>query len=209
VKVIIVNILNSRFYAILEVLSNFFLLNLIWLTLCLPIVTIFPATTAMFGVVRQWQIKSDSGVFSLFFRLFKENFKQSFLIGLVWFMFAALIAFDFMLINQMGATFRYVLFSVFFLLGILITFTTIFLFPVMVQYKTSWVGVLKNSLIFSIAHLPSTLLALLVVGAMVALFLAFPAIFLILFSVGAYLIYRICHKTFLKIERLKQEQTSE
>ena len=48
------NILDTRVYRWLETATDFFLLNLMWLVACLPAVTIFPSTAAMFGVVRDW-----------------------------------------------------------------------------------------------------------------------------------------------------------
>jgi uncharacterized membrane protein YesL len=68
----------------INTLSNFFLLSLLWLLMCLPIVTIFPATASLFAVVRDWKTKSSTHLFSIFFRYFKENFKQSILPGLIW-----------------------------------------------------------------------------------------------------------------------------
>jgi hypothetical protein len=41
------SILDTRVYRWLEVATDFFLLNLMWLVACLPVVTIFPSTAAM------------------------------------------------------------------------------------------------------------------------------------------------------------------
>ncbi len=46
------NILDTKAYQWFEGAANFFLLNLLWLLACAPVVTIFPSTAAMFGVVR-------------------------------------------------------------------------------------------------------------------------------------------------------------
>jgi len=70
------NFMNSKVYSTFEVVCNLFLLNLLWLLMCLPVVTIFPATAAMFGVVRQSVLYKDSSIFTSFFRYFKENFKD-------------------------------------------------------------------------------------------------------------------------------------
>ncbi|MGI9049327.1 MAG: DUF624 domain-containing protein, partial [Rubrobacteraceae bacterium] len=48
------NVLDSRLYRWLEVFTNLLILDLIWLVSCLPVITIYPATTAMFGVTRDW-----------------------------------------------------------------------------------------------------------------------------------------------------------
>jgi uncharacterized membrane protein YesL len=47
-----VSILDTRVYRWMETAMDFFLLNLMWLAVRLPVVTIFPSTAALFGVVR-------------------------------------------------------------------------------------------------------------------------------------------------------------
>lgn len=51
--------MDRPIYRTLESFSNLVILNLLWILMCLPIITIFPATIAMFGVIRQWIIKDD------------------------------------------------------------------------------------------------------------------------------------------------------
>ncbi|MFS0636799.1 DUF624 domain-containing protein [Mesobacillus foraminis] len=197
---------RSNFYIVLELISNFFLLNLLWLIMCLPVVTIFPSTAAMFGVVREWVLKKDSSVFTSYFRCFKENFKQSFLLGILLSIVLGLLYANFTLISHLTANGKMLLISVLFLTGILATFSTLFLFPVMVHYQLNWIGILKNSFLLSIIYLPFTLLVLGIFILMIAAFLWQPVTFLLLFSVGAYFIFFICNKAFLKIEQVKITQ---
>jgi uncharacterized membrane protein YesL len=198
-----VNFINGKSYRVLEVISNFFLLNVIWLLMCLPIITIFPATAAMFGVVRQWVQKNDVSVFSTFFRYFKENFKQSLFIGMIWTLLGALMIVNFTFMNQLGSALKTVLLSSFFLLAIFLLFTTTFLFSVMVQYKVSWFTIIKNSFLFSISHLLITLVSILIIAAMGALLIVFRPSLLFIFSIGAYLIYSLCSRAFHKVEQVK------
>ena len=51
---ITVRMLEGRFYRRLETVTNYFLLNVLWLLACLPIITLYPATAAMFAVIRGW-----------------------------------------------------------------------------------------------------------------------------------------------------------
>src|SRR4051812_20934812 len=94
------NIIDSRFYAVVDRLSNLFILNIFWIVSCLPIVTIVPATTAMFSVVRQWQLHQDTSVVRNYFRYLKENFKQSFIIGLMWTVISVVLYFNYFYLNQ-------------------------------------------------------------------------------------------------------------
>src|SRR5690625_5179289 len=66
---------------------------LVLLAILAPIV-LFPATTAVFGSVRQWIMKNEgqSGLIKSFWNYYKENYKRSFLAGaifsLIWVIWA-------------------------------------------------------------------------------------------------------------------------
>jgi uncharacterized membrane protein YesL len=196
-------LVKNNFYIALEIFSNFLLLNLIWFLMCLPIVTIFPATAALFGVVRQWVLKEDSSVFRSFYKYFIENFKQSFLLGLLWMVFIGLFYMNFTIINQLGSSEKMILLPLLFLGGALLILLSVFLFPVMVHYQLNWISVLKNSLILAMSHLPFTLMAIVVFLLMGAAFFWQPITFLLIFSVGAYFIFYISNKVFKKTEQIR------
>ncbi|MBS4206881.1 DUF624 domain-containing protein [Bacillus sp. FJAT-50079] len=194
-------IVDSKIYRSLEFIMNFFVLNLLWLLACLPIITIFPATTAMFGVIRDWKSHYDTPIFTTYFRMFKENFKLSFLIGCLWIVFAILLVADFMFTNQLDSIAKYPLFAFFFLLGILYVFVTIYIFPVIVHYNVTFNNAIKAALLLSISHLPFTLLSMLIFGAAIAINFYFPAAMFISFSVAVYLVYSLIERAFRKVEQ--------
>ena len=66
----------------LEKLKDLILLNLIWLVFCIPIVTIGPATTAMYAVARKMARGDWPFVWTTFFREFKQCFRKSFIMSL-------------------------------------------------------------------------------------------------------------------------------
>ena len=75
---------RGRIYRVLEIGTNVFLLNLLWLVASLPLLTAYPATAALFGVVRAWVRQEDPGVIAPFVRHFRENLRQSLLLGVAW-----------------------------------------------------------------------------------------------------------------------------
>jgi len=200
--------MTGRMYRALEVFTDLVYLNLLWLAACLPVVTIAPATAAMFGVVRGWIRGKDVPMTREFFSLFRENFGQSLAVGLVWFVLGALLAADFLLVGQMEA-FRRPLYVIFLAFALLYASATAYLFPVMVNYELDWKAVIKNSLLFSIARPLTTLQCLLTVA--VALFVVatlWIAIFVVA-SATAYAIYYVCDRTFKNVESLKGTRTEE
>src|SRR4051812_36547498 len=89
-------ILDSRLYRVAETATNFLLLNLLWLVVSLPVLTIFPATTALFGVLRAWEEREGAGVAAPFFATFREKLWQSLIIGFVWAAIGGVLAVDFL-----------------------------------------------------------------------------------------------------------------
>jgi uncharacterized membrane protein YesL len=194
------NVLDTRVYRWLEVATDFFLLNLMWLVACLPVVTIFPSTAAMFGVVRDWVRKKEGSLTRTFIARFKENFGQSLLIGVVWTVFGVALVLDFLVASQLSYWPAVVMKSVLVLASSVYAFGSVFLFPVMVHYDTDWKTVIKNSLLLSIGRLPTTIVCLVFVVVTAGLTVVFPFMMIITGSITAYFIYRLCDREFRKID---------
>jgi len=195
------NVLDTRIYRWAQVATDFFLLNLMWLLACLPVVTAPPATAAMFGVVRDWVREKESGVFGAFVLRFRQNFRQGLVVGVLWALFGGALFLDFLVANQLSGGAQVVMRSLLVLASVIYAFASVFLFPVMVHYDTKWTAVPKNALLLSIGRLPTTLLCLLTVAAMATLTFVVPALILITGSLTAYAVYRLCDREFRKIDR--------
>ncbi len=63
--------------------GTFFLINMVYFLFCIPIVTIGPATAAMTAMMRNIYLEQPQFIFHDFWILFKKNFKQSIIIGIV------------------------------------------------------------------------------------------------------------------------------
>jgi uncharacterized membrane protein YesL len=194
------NVLDSRVYRWLEMATDFFLLNLMWLVACLPVVTIFPSTAAMFGVVRDWVRKKEGSLTRTFITRFRENFGQSLLIGVIWTVFGVALFLDFLVANQLSYWPGVVMKSVLVLASSVYAFGSVFLFPVMVHYDTDWKTVIKNSLLLAIGRLPTTVVCLVFVVVTVGLSVIFPFLLIITGSITAYFVYRLCDREFRKID---------
>jgi len=191
--------LNSGFYQTINTISNFFLLSLLWLLMCLPVLTIFPATAGMFAVVREWLTKKNTHLFSLFFRYFKENFKQSLFLSFIWALCLVILIVDFMFTKQLPPTMKLLFLMILFIAGTLFTFTSIFLFPVMVQYNSNVTRLIKASFLLSIGNFPLTLLCMVILGLIISAAFFYPISIFLSISVGAYTIYAICNRAFHKV----------
>ena len=198
----LVNILESRLYSILETISFFFLLNVLWLIMCIPIITIFPATAAMFGVIRQWVMKEDTAIFKPFFRFFAENFKHSFLFQIIMLVMIYVLYVDFNIIRTFYSTLQYLFMGALFLIISLGLLTSMYMFPMMVHYKLTFWQLVKNSFFFALKYFPTTIISILLFVLMFIILFYVPVTFLFIFSIFAYLIFRICFSRFRKEEEL-------
>jgi uncharacterized membrane protein YesL len=194
------NVLDTRVYRWLEVATDFFLLNLMWLVACLPVVTIFPSTAAMFGVVRDWVRGKEGSLTRTFIARFRENFGQSLLVGVIWTVFGVALFLDFLVASKLSFGAEVVLKALLVLVYALYAFGSVFLFPVMVHYEADWKTVIRNSLLMSIGRLPTTVMSLVLLAVMVGLTVVVPFLVIITGSITAYFVYRLCDREFRKID---------
>lgn len=194
------NFLDSRLYAIVDRFSNLLILNIFWIVSCIPIVTIAPATSAMFSVVRQWRLHQDTSVIRSYFQYFKENFKTSFIVGIIWMVLAILLYLNYFYLNQDGTAVRYIIMIPLFLASLLFLTVSTFIFPVIAHYNINWKEVLKNSLIATIVNFPTAVLILIILAVFGFILYYFPASFLIIFSCAAYINFLLCNRRFQRME---------
>lgn len=191
------NILDSKLYEKLNTIVDFVLLNLLWLLMCLPVITIFPATAALFGVVRKWKLEKEPPLLKTYFVLFKENFIQSSLIGFIWTAIGAALYLDFTLVG--GNVFLQIMLLI---IVSVYTIVSIYLFPVMVHYKNSLLHTIKNSFYLAILKPLNLVMSLVILYCSYLLLISFPISILIIGSTTAYFIYMICFSTFQKAEKI-------
>jgi uncharacterized membrane protein YesL len=199
------NVLDTRVYRWFEVATDFFLLNLMWLVACVPVVTIFPSTAAMFGVVRDWSREKEGGLVRAFASRFRENFAQSLLVGVLWALFGTALVLDFFVAGRLSFVPEVVMKSLLVLATVLYVSASVFLFPVMVHYEMGWKALVKNSLLFSIGRLPTTAACLLFVAVVAGLTAFLPVLIFITGSVTAYVVYVLCGREFAKLDAVSRD----
>ena len=98
--------------AFLNKMADLILLNLIFLLCCIPVVTIGPAITALYAVSLRSVRYGDGYVIQTFFRSFKQNFKQSFVVGMIGLLFVCLLFIDLFFWRNVGPAFMSVFMTV-------------------------------------------------------------------------------------------------
>ncbi|NYE07933.1 putative membrane protein YesL [Bacillus niacini] len=107
----------------------------------------FPATTALFGVIRKLMLKEEIDIIRFYWKYYIENYKRSITGGLVLTLFWSILVVDFYYF-QTPSLLKYLFL---FLLAWLFLFTQFF-FASTVHTETKLLQSIKNSLILSIVN---------------------------------------------------------
>lgn len=176
--------------------------------------TLFPATAALFAVVRKWVMgDTDVKIFSLFFRSYKENYKQSMIGGIFYVLLLVIMMVDYTVYMTQFKNMQII--GIVMLILLIVLFISLFnFFSMIVHYHMSIRQILKNAVLITIIR-PFRVIAT-VLGSAVVLFIGskYPAlIFFFGGSLIAYWAFFNFYATFTKMqeqaERIKQKELEE
>ena len=151
-------------------LVDLMILSVFWLACSLPVVTLGPASAALYHTVVQCIRGNRRDSWTLFFRTFRDNLKVGVLTTLVVLAVGAALLFLHGLAYQMAAagTAESVFYLCYTFLLLLPLGVACYLFPVLSRFTFQVSGLLANCGKLAIAHLPSTvLMAIIAFGALI------------------------------------------
>lgn len=180
------------------------ILNVVFLLTCLPLFTIGAALTALYDTVFRMDTEREGKLLSTYFRAFRSNFRQSTLIWLVLVLFGAASCMNMVNFSEIGGTAGFLLFLLALLIFLVLALILSYAFPLLSQFGNSTKATLRNALLLSIAHLPRSLVLLVVncfPWALMVLnlyaFIRLGFLWLVLyFAAAAYFNSRVLHKVF-------------
>ncbi len=176
--------------------------------------TLFPATAALFAVVRKWVMGDpDVKIFSLFFRSYKENYKQSMIGGIFYVLLLVIMMVDYTVYMTQFKNMQII--GIVMLILLIVLFVSLFnFFSMIVHYHMNIRQIMKNAVLITIIR-PFRVIAT-VLGSAVVLFIGskYPAlIFFFGGSLIAYWAFFNFYATFTKMqeqaERIKQKELEE
>ena len=139
-------------------------LSILWTVLCLPVVTIGPATAALYYTVVKCVRGRESGAFGYYFRSLLQNFKVGFLAGLIVIPLALLLLGGHFIVRWYGTRLgggAYVLYVAYYFALILPAGVLCWLFPLLGRFEYGVGGLFRAAFQLTLAHLPSTVVAVL------------------------------------------------
>ncbi len=191
-------------------MADVLIVNLLWVFFSIPIFTIGASTTAMYYVTLKIVRGEDGYVLQRFWKAFKENFKKSTIIWLIFFAAAIILGIDIysvLFIMDPTSIIRSFMLVLFIVLSIVWLAMYTYVFPIQARFDNT----IKNIFIFAyfmpIRHLLSTICMAVVNVALLFLYLQVPAI-LMLFgaSLGAYINSWFLNRIFVKYMPKQEEE---
>lgn len=181
-------------------IGDFFVLSLLWLLLCLPVVTFIPACIALYDSVAHCIHGTEDGCVSRFFRTLKSELLRGILLSVLWVGISFLLLWGYNILYQMGqdnqaiATYSLVyLFTMLIPLGLLA-----WLIPVESRFEHSFFSLFKAAVVYSIVHLPTTVMLLFILALALVLVLLLPILAVLMpaiaVTVQAWFIERVFKK---------------
>ena len=158
---------RNDFWRTVSAVGDVLGLSVLWMFACLPLITIGPATAALYYAVTKYVRPMKVGAFAGFFRSFKENFKVGALATLAvspvlyvvfWVELAGYATNSPTALGVAGH-----------MVAILLTGMVAYVFPVLARFDHGLFSLLKTSVSLAVAHLPTT--------AVAAILVLFTAIF--------------------------------
>ena len=155
-------VIDSPVMRFLGRIGDIIILNLIFVVTALPVVTVGMALSALYTVAMKLARGEDPSVLREYIRAFWRNRKPATICWLIMAAAGALIFLDFRLAGAFGGT----LYTVVRLLLAMIfgvwMLTFLYLFPYLARFENTVFQSVKNALFLSAAHLPSTVMMLVI-----------------------------------------------
>lgn len=203
--------INGWLYKGMQRLTDILVLNFCWLLGSLPIVTIGASTVAAMDIGMKLARKEEGYIFRGFWKSYKANFKQGFIMGLICLAIAYFYYIDIQIYQAWDKPIF--LLIVMILAGILFFFYLIYAFPLLARYDNTIKQTLKNSMLFAIRFFPSTIWMTLQVAIIVAASLFTELMFIIGLLLGfGLIIYTISARSvvvFLRYEEIMAQYEAE
>lgn len=156
--------MDNGFFSTVGKLVDIVIVSLMWIVLLIPIVTIGPATSAMYYCMVK-VIRRERGYLTReFISAFKTNFKVGSLTTIILAFMYFILIFDLKWAREVEGTVGFILVSVFNSMLFLVTCVTLYAFPVLSRFKIKTKQLLKTSLFMAMKHLPSTILIAIIVA---------------------------------------------
>lgn len=179
-------------WAWLSTLVDIFGLSILWIFLCMPVITIGPATAALYYTVVKCVRRREGGTFGHYFRSFRDNLKTGLAVGAAALAGGLLIFGAHYIVRWYGTRvggILYVLYIAQYFVLVLPAGILCWLFPLLGRFDYKAKALFVTALQLTLAHFPSTVVVVLLTAQTAAFCIQYwwpvlfmPAIAMLLIS---------------------------
>lgn len=155
---------DGRVMNFLSRLGDMFILNVLYLISCIPVVTIGAATTALYYNTLKMAENRESYVWREYWKAFRQNFKQATIVWMILLACIFILGSDVLLLGGMSKALGSVVALIVIVLGIFLIMMGVYVFPVLARFDNTVKNTFKNALIMAVRHLPSTIVIVILHG---------------------------------------------
>jgi uncharacterized membrane protein YesL len=196
--------LDSPIMVLLGKMADLMIINILTILCSLPLITVGPAFRAAHYVCLKIVRDEECYIIRSYFKSFKENFVQGTLIWIMILAAAGILAGDYFIITKSGLEFSRVLKIAIIVVGVVVVFMTVYVFPSLAKFDNTIWATIKNSFLMSIWQFPKTILMLIIYVAPIILaifvYQAIPVVMLLGIAVPVYLSAMLYNKFFQVLE---------
>ncbi|WP_066253237.1 YesL family protein [Neobacillus drentensis] len=181
-----------------------FYLNLLWVLFTfggLVLAGIFPATIALFTVMKSLQSRKNVRVFNEYWNIYKKEFFSANRLGIVLTVIPIIFYTDYLFVNQFSGTIAIITQGI--LLGCVCLYgiTLMYVFPVYIQVKRKLFSTIKIAFLIGIAYPLFTFMMFISIASLLFLFAFLPmAGFLFFASASVFVLSFFAQRLLIKIE---------
>ena len=200
---------DSPFFKFINKILYSVWLNILWVICCIPIITIGPATTALFYCCQKIVNDEEGYITKSFFHSFKTNLKQGITIGVIMTLLGLAIGFDgYRLYHLHNTSYIWTIFLAILIVAAIAYFLIAsWIFPLLAHYENTVLNMFKNSIILSVRFIVCSALMLCVYFIMLVVIVRFftPAI---IFGMGTCSLINsmLLKNIFIQCERNEDEK---
>lgn len=175
-----------KLFDLVDRMWELLVLNFIWIVYMFRgaiILGFFPATAAVYGVLRHWNKNGmDQKTLSLFKQFYRENFKNANVLGWLLSVLSAMVFLNWYLLPSITSpAIKIIIYGIIIPFSIFLILMWTYLFPILVHFELRWINYLIVIFKFSVTYFSYTVLQLALIVLYGMVFAQFP-IFMMLFG---------------------------
>lgn len=203
--------MDNAFFTFLSKVCDVLILSVIYAIVCIPLITIGPATTALYYATVKVIRRERGYLLREFFKSFRVNFKRAAIVGIVLTIIFAILIIDLMVTwtsKGGNSSLNSVLIGIYMAITILILSFTLYVFPVLSRFDMNIKQLVKAASFMSIKHILYTLLMIVIFAASLVAIVFMP-VSVVFIPVSTTLLISLLMERVFKKYMPKMEETDE